>query len=45
MQIVRIPILKEGHPQGPHPRQAQPAVLHHRPQQLGRGCATGAKFA
>ena len=37
MQVVRLPLLSQGHAEGPHPRQAQPSVLDLRPQLIGRG--------
>ena len=45
VQVVRLPLLAQGHPQGPHPREAQPEVLDLRPQLAGRGRATGADVA
>jgi hypothetical protein len=45
MQVVRLPVLSQGHVEGPHPREAQPTVLDVRPQLVGRGRPAGTDLA
>jgi len=45
VQAVRLPLLPEGHPEGPHSRQAQPKILNLRPQLTCRGRPTGSQLA